>query len=227
VIRKQAFENGRDYLSKTFNEVNECLHEGILSQNSKVVLRTSCLTKNGNTRSYSHLVIFIIEAMKAIILGLFAARGIESIKDRYLRSLDKNQLKQPNMEMVSGGTFLMGSDMGPYSSPIHEFIITYDFYLTIKSIAFAEYVTFCDSTGRKEPMMYALERQNAAVVRITWYDSIDYCNWLSDNEDFQKLTISKEIFWMCMGIRQVTHRKYLDIDYLLRQNGNLLQREDS
>ncbi len=121
----------------------------------------------------------------------------------------------------------MGSDMGPYSSPIHEFIITYDFYLTIKSIAFAEYVTFCDSTGRKEPMMYALERQNAAVVRITWYDSIDYCNWLSDNEDFQKLTISKEIFWMCMGIRQVTHRKYLDIDYLLRQNGNLLQREDS
>lgn len=50
-----------------------------------------------------------------------------------------------------------------------------------------EYLTFCESTGRALPPdpafvggSNAIERwPNAAVVNVSWWDAVDYCNWLS------------------------------------------------
>jgi len=176
-VSSMALRNEKDCLSKTFRKVDECIHEDILSQNSKDILRKTCFTKKGKTRSYSYFIIYIIVFTIAMGFGLLSAHGI--VSNRFSRSSSEHPMKLPGMEIISGATFLMGNNY-PNSSPIHEVTITYDFYITISSIKLVEYMIFCASTGREEPTMRASERQKLDVVGIDWYDAIDYCNWLSD-----------------------------------------------
>jgi len=76
--------------------------------------------------------------------------------------------------------------------PTHEVMLTYDFYIGKYETTFDEYDAFCEATGRSKPDdwgWWAEEgwgRGKRPVINVTWWDAIDYCNWLSEKEKLPK-----------------------------------------
>ncbi|RAM58660.1 hypothetical protein DS66_01770 [Mesotoga sp. SC_3PWM13N19] len=51
---------------------------------------------------------------------------------------------------------------------------------------FDEYDAFCNATGRSKPDDFDWGRGKRPVINVTWWDAIDYCNWLSEKEKLPK-----------------------------------------
>ena len=80
----------------------------------------------------------------------------------------------------------MGDDSLENASPSHQAFITYDFYIGKYETTFDEYDAFCEATGRSKPDDWGRGRGSRPVINVTWWDAIDYCNWLSDKEKLPK-----------------------------------------
>ncbi|MBL7805771.1 MAG: SUMF1/EgtB/PvdO family nonheme iron enzyme [Saprospiraceae bacterium] len=99
-----------------------------------------------------------------------------------------------NMALIPGGTFQMGDVMGDQiqsDETVHT--VTVDtFYLSKTELTFDEYDVFCSATGRKKPFDYDWGRGRLPVVNVDWYDAVEYCNWLSAQENLPPVyTIDK------------------------------------
>jgi len=87
----------------------------------------------------------------------------------------------PDMVLVEPGTFEMGSDEGnPDEQLVHTVQITRAFYLGRYEVTFDEYDRFCEDTGRTKADDEGRGRGKLPVIRVTWYDAVAYCNWLSE-----------------------------------------------
>jgi len=87
--------------------------------------------------------------------------------------------------LVEGGTFTMGDTWGDGDSdekPIHKVTFTYNFYIGKYETTFDEYDAFCEATGKSKPSDNSWGRGQRPVINVTWWDAIDYCNWLSEKE---------------------------------------------
>ena len=83
----------------------------------------------------------------------------------------------------------MGDTWGDGSSnekPTHRVTFTYNFYIGKYEVTFDEYDAFCEATSRSEPDDGGWGRGNRAVINVSWWDAIAYCNWLSDKENVPK-----------------------------------------
>ena len=106
-------------------------------------------------------------------------------------------LKTPSgieMVYVEGGTFTMGDTWGGGDSdekPTHKVTFTYNFYIGKYETTFEEYDAFCEATGRSKPEDEGWGRGTRPVINVTWWDAIDYCNWLSEKEKLPKAYDSK------------------------------------
>jgi len=88
------------------------------------------------------------------------------------------------MIYVEGGTFQMGSNVGDSNEePVHEVTLTYDFYIGKYEVTFEEYDEFCEDTGRSKPSDEGWGRWRHPVINVSWYDAIQYCNWLSKKDN--------------------------------------------
>ncbi|HAA85875.1 MAG TPA: hypothetical protein DCE14_05965 [Kosmotogaceae bacterium] len=101
------------------------------------------------------------------------------------------------MVYVKGGTFMMGDEFGDLntwskSSPVHQVTLTYDFWMGKYPVTFDEYDAFCDDTGRTKPSDAAWGRGTRPVMRVSWWDAIAYCNWLSEKEG---LPVAYILYW--------------------------------
>ena len=122
-------------------------------------------------------------------------------------SLSSNDDVEENMELVEGGTFMMGDTWGDGFSdeyPVHEVNLTYDYYMGKYEVTNGEYVEFLNSAGvasdgSKDGIRYIdiafnycnIEYRNGRfmlkesgkvnypVIEVTWYGAVAYCNWLS------------------------------------------------
>jgi formylglycine-generating enzyme required for sulfatase activity len=83
----------------------------------------------------------------------------------------------PEMILVRGGTFEMGSNNGGSDErPVHQVTVN-DFYISKYEITFAQYDKFCEATGRKKPKDQGWGRGSRPVINVSWHDANAYCKW--------------------------------------------------
>jgi formylglycine-generating enzyme required for sulfatase activity len=96
---------------------------------------------------------------------------------------------EPQMILIAGGTFVMGSDSRKDQNarrverPQHTFYLP-DYYLAKTPVTNAQYAAFVQATQRPPPSHWENDRppkgkENHPVVRVSWYDAVAYCDWLS------------------------------------------------
>lgn len=90
----------------------------------------------------------------------------------------------PEMVLIEAGDFEMGSIDGyTNEQPIHLVTISKQFYMGKYEVTFKEFDTFCKSTNRYIlPEDKGEGRGNRPVAGVEWYDAVEYCNWLSEEE---------------------------------------------
>jgi len=89
--------------------------------------------------------------------------------------------------LVEKGQFEMGNTnnypLGQYDEkPIHTVKLTYDFYIGQYEITFDEYDPSCIDQRKTRPDDNGWGRGQRPVINVSWWDAIDYCNWLSEKE---------------------------------------------
>lgn len=115
-------------------------------------------------------------------------RQLLSAAGEQLRLWDINRYSAPHhseppMMFIPGGSFQMGSNDGATDErPVREATVG-DFYLGKYEVTFAEYDQFCDATGRQKPDDRGWGRNQQPVFSIDWYSAVEYCNWLSEQQD--------------------------------------------
>jgi formylglycine-generating enzyme required for sulfatase activity len=122
-------------------------------------------------------------------------------------SVDAQNSKYPEMIVVEGGTFKMGSTDGyDDEKPVHKVTIS-DYSIGKYEITVGQYKKYCKETGAKFPGKPKKSwydehdmvrdwswRDNHPIVNVTWYDALDYCEWLSE-ETGDNYTLPTESQW--------------------------------
>ena len=107
------------------------------------------------------------------------------------------QVPDPSGEMLliaggvgwRGGT---GSDINSDEGPAGRVQIS-TFLLGRNEVTVQQYLDFCSSTGKEFPPDpgfpglgdYLKSYPDAAIVNVSWYDAVEYCNWLSEISGFK------------------------------------------
>ena len=95
----------------------------------------------------------------------------------------------PDLVLVERGSFKMGDTWGDGlidERPVREVRITYDFYIGKYEVTFSEFDVFCKATGRIPPSDEDWGRRALPVINVTWWDAVEFCNWLSEREGLPK-----------------------------------------
>jgi sulfatase modifying factor 1 len=125
-----------------------------------------------------------------------------------LRVLAQEQEPMLDMVLVEGGTFRMGDTFGdgrPDERPLHAVSVS-SFWLSRYEISVGQFGQFVQDSGYlttaerqggwlvwtgaawerkanaswKNP--YFLQNERGPVVMVSWYDAVEFCNWLSRRE---------------------------------------------
>lgn len=104
----------------------------------------------------------------------------------------------PEMVVIPGGTFVMGSPEGEpgrrdNEGPQHEVTVP-RFALGIYAVTFAEYDHFCEAMGREKPSDAGWGRAERPVINVSLLDGTAYCEWLSA-ETGQEYRLPSEAEW--------------------------------
>ncbi|PSJ71396.1 sulfatase-modifying factor protein, partial [Sphingobacteriales bacterium UPWRP_1] len=140
----------------------------------------------------------------------------------HLQTLQLRPALPAHMKYIKGGSFEMGDVFGEgYNSekPVHGVTVD-DFYMSAYCVTFEEYDAFCVATGREKPDDRGWGRGKLPVINVTWYDAVEYCNWLSKQ---QGLTLAYTINggnvscnWSASGYRLPTEAEW---EYAAREGG--------
>ncbi len=91
----------------------------------------------------------------------------------------------PEMIEVEGGTFQMGSEEGyEDEKPVHTVTIS-DFALATTPITCWQFGLYRHLTQQDLPRDSGFGRGQRPVVNVSWYEAIDYCNWLSERKGLE------------------------------------------
>lgn len=106
-------------------------------------------------------------------------------------NLSANTAVTDGLIFVQGGTFQMGElfendlryvEKSEYPHPV----TVRDFRIAPYELTYTEYDLFCNATKRKLPISH-WGRGKQPVVYVSWYDAVEYCNWLSEQKGLQKV----------------------------------------
>ncbi|MBD3383766.1 SUMF1/EgtB/PvdO family nonheme iron enzyme [candidate division KSB1 bacterium] len=95
------------------------------------------------------------------------------------------------MVLIEGGAFQMGqpdpdifkTGFSADEQPVHRVVVD-DFYLSKYEITYQFWEAFCLDTNRLMPDKPSSEAEEYPVEYMTWYDAIEFCNWLSRKHGF-------------------------------------------
>lgn len=87
----------------------------------------------------------------------------------------------PEMVVVQGGTFTMGSNTGDRDERPAHAVTVKTFSIAKTETTVAQWREFCVATGRKMPEVpWFGQREDHPVVNISWDQAVAYCLWLSE-----------------------------------------------
>ena len=100
--------------------------------------------------------------------------------------------KIDNFILVKGGTFEMGSNNGEGDEkPVHSISLD-DYYMSPYEVTFEDFDAFCEDTGKEKPGDKGWGREKRPVIYVSWYDAVEYCNWLSEKKGLMTVyTVNK------------------------------------
>jgi formylglycine-generating enzyme required for sulfatase activity len=90
------------------------------------------------------------------------------------------------MRLVTGGSFLMGSDRREQGRRANEYqrriTLSRPFYLAVHEVTNAEFRRF--KSGHSSGLLgkRTLDLDSFAVSGVSWQDAVQYCNWLSERD---------------------------------------------
>lgn len=90
----------------------------------------------------------------------------------------QSQLEPIDMTLVEGGTFIMGDvfeEQNDDALPLHEVTLP-EFYIGTYEVTYSQFDRFAELTGRNLPRDDGRGRGERAVVFVSWYDALDFCN---------------------------------------------------
>jgi formylglycine-generating enzyme required for sulfatase activity/ankyrin repeat protein len=93
-----------------------------------------------------------------------------------------------NMAFVEGGAFMMGDTLGDNQldeKPVHSAALS-SYFIGKYEVTFDEYDEFSGSTGRKNSGDQGWGRGPRPAINVSWYDAVEYCNWLSKKEGLEE-----------------------------------------
>lgn len=104
----------------------------------------------------------------------------------------------PEFVKVTGGTFTMGDEWGlgyDDEQPTHEVTLS-GFSISKTEVTVAQYRRYCNATGVSMPDDGPswVGKDNHPIVLVSWYDAINYCDWLSEELD-QNILLPTEAQW--------------------------------
>jgi len=149
--------------------------------------------------------------------------------ENHLQTLQQRPTMPAHMKFIKGGTFDMGDVFGDSSSmpdwygdrekPVHRITVG-NFYMSAYCVTFEEYDEFCVATGRQKPDDEGWGRGNRPVIDVSWYDAVEYCNWLSRQQGLTPVyTITGNNVtpnWNANGYRLPTEAEW---EYAAREGG--------
>ena len=127
----------------------------------------------------------VIEVYQDRIDRIFFKEGY--VPDGIPSIVTSSSVAKGNFILVEKGSFTMGdTDGASDEKPTHKVTFTYNFYIGKYEVTFDEYDAFCSATGKSKPNDQGWGRGSRPVINVTWWDAIDYCNWLSEKEKLPK-----------------------------------------
>ena len=145
-----------------------------------------------------------------------------------------------NMVFVKGGTFQMGSNDGERNETPHTVTLS-DYYMARHEVTVKDYLAFTKDNDEHLPewlgkgskyniqgggddhykkLDKALQGDKYPIVGVSWYNAIAYCNWLSDQEGYQKVYsivgTKVTVNWKANGYRLPTEAEW---EYAGRSRG--------
>ena len=99
------------------------------------------------------------------------------IRDGYTNSLGMKFLE------IEPGSFYMGEEDGDLDEkPVHKVNITEPFYMGITEVTNEQYEKFDPEHEHLRGKRSFSEKDNEAVVFVSWFDAVKFCEWLSEKE---------------------------------------------
>jgi formylglycine-generating enzyme required for sulfatase activity len=95
---------------------------------------------------------------------------------------------RPDMVLVTGGNYKMGDLFkdNKEEEKVHEVEVN-TFFMATREVTFQQYIAFCFDTHRPVPDDHQWGKGNQPVINIDWFDAVEYCNWRSDKDGFQRV----------------------------------------
>jgi formylglycine-generating enzyme required for sulfatase activity len=116
----------------------------------------------------------------------------------------------PEMVLIPEGTFLMGSEDGMDNErPLHHVWVD-SFMIGKFPVTNKEYRIFVQESGALEPLFWHQEmfsHPDKPVVAISWYDAIEYCNWLSGRTG-ENFRLPTEAEWERAARGDIEEKRY-------------------
>lgn len=83
---------------------------------------------------------------------------------------------------VIGDEFMMGDvmsdDWSENEKPVHKVWVN-AYYINSMEVTFREFDMYCEATGKPLPDDNGWGRDLRPVINVSWYDAVEFCNWLS------------------------------------------------
>ena len=103
-------------------------------------------------------------------------------------------MPKPEMTQLIAGIFKMGDTFAEGNAderPVHQVKVN-ALHMMKHCVSFDDFDFYCSITGRSFADDANMGRGQMPVINITWYDMIEYCNWLSEQDGYDKVyTIDK------------------------------------